>query len=330
MNTAARLSVYGAVLALLTAGAYATGSAVGPFSSAAPAVSGGSGQAGTSGSEDAGHGDDNSGAVTEIADQPAGLASTGGGYTLTPTTPTLTAGSPSDFTFRITGPGGAPVTAFDEEQTKRLHLIVVRRDTTAYQHLHPTMDPDGTWRTALSVPAGGSYRAFADFIPTGGPPTTLGIDLSAAGDYTPATHPASRTARVDGYEVRLEGDLGAGQDSALTLTVTRDGAPVTDLEPYLGAYGHLVALREGDLAYLHVHPGGEPGDGSTTPGPQIRFVAEVPSTATYRLFLEFQHAGVVRTAEFTLPTTDADGAPTESDGTTQQPAHGHDTQDGDR
>jgi hypothetical protein len=324
MHTAARLSVYGAVLALLTAGAYVTGSAVGPLSSAAPAVTTGAEPADMSSAEDAGHGDDNSGAVTEVVDQPAGLASSRGGYTLTPTTPTLTAGTPTDFTFRITGPDGTPVTAFDEEHTKRLHLIVVRRDTTAFQHLHPTMDPDGTWRTSLTVPAGGSYRAFADFIPTAGPPTTLGVDLSAAGDYTPATHPTSRTAQVEGYEVRLDGELTAGQDSPVTLTVTRDGVPVTDLEPYLGAYGHLVALRAGDLAYLHVHP-----DGSTAPGPQIRFIAEVPSAATYRLFLDFQHAGVVRTAEFTLPTAAAGGAPAQSAAITeQQPGHGHDAQNG--
>jgi hypothetical protein len=323
MNTAARLSVYGAVLALLTAGAYVTGSAVGPLSSAAPAATTGVEPVEMSGAEDAGHGDDNSGAVTEVVDQPAGLASSRGGYTLTPTTPTLTAGNPTDFAFRITGPDGSPVTAFDEEHTKRMHLIVVRRDTTAYQHLHPTMDPDGTWRTSLTVPAGGSYRAFADFAPTGGSPTTLGVDVSAAGDYAPATHPTSSTAQVDGYEVRLDGDLTAGQASSLTLTVARDGVPVTDLEPYLGAYGHLVALRTGDLAYLHVHP-----DGVSTPGPRIRFVAEVPSAATYRLFLDFQHAGVVRTAEFTLPTATAGGAPAQPAEVTEQPGHGHDAQNG--
>ena len=102
--------------------------------------------------------------------------------------------------------------------------------------------------------------------------------------------------------MRLDGELVPGRPSPLTLTVTRDGAPVTDLQPYLGAYGHLVALREGDLAYLHVHPEGAPGDGRTPAGPQIRFVAEVPSAAQYRLFLDFQHGDTVRTAEFTVPT----------------------------
>ena len=86
----------------------------------------------------------------------------------------------------------------------------------------------------------------------------------------------------------------------LTLTVSRHGAPVTDLQPYLGAYGHLVTLREGDLAYLHVHPGGEPGDGQTKPGPDVEFGAEVPSAGRYHLYLDFRHDGVVRTAPFTL------------------------------
>jgi hypothetical protein len=309
MHTLAKLSAYGAALALLAVGAYATGSAVGPLDGAATATAA---PAGPPGGEVAGHGDIHGDAAPETAnrsDQPAGLASSRGGYTLTPTASTLTAGTAGDLAFRITGPDGAPVTAFDEEHTKRLHLIVVRRDTVGYQHLHPTMDPDGTWRARVDVPAGGVYRAFSDFTPTGGPATTLGMDLSAAGSYTPARYPASRVAEVDGYQVRLDGDLTAGQSSALTLTVTKDGAPVTDLQPYLGAYGHLVALRSTDLAYLHVHPEGSPGDGRTAAGPQIRFVAEVPSTGTYRLFLDFQHADTVRTAEFTVPTGPTGPAP---------------------
>ena len=81
--------------------------------------------------------------------------------------------------------------------------------------------------------------------------------------------------------------------------MSRGGTPVTDLQPYLAAYGHLVALRQGDLAYLHVHPDGAPGDGRTEPGPAIVFHTTAPSDGTYRLFLDFKHGGVVRTAEFT-------------------------------
>jgi hypothetical protein len=95
-----------------------------------------------------------------------------------------------------------------------------------------------------------------------------------------------------------------GAAGELELNVLRDGKPVTDLQPYLCAYGHLVALRSGDLAYLHVHPGGEPGDGKTEPGPGISFIATAPSTGSYRLFLDFKHRGVARTAVFTVQAGD--------------------------
>ena len=294
MNVSAKLSAYGAALALLVAGAYVVGTAVGPLRSVAAS------DAAPSGAEAAGHGDAHSGTVAEAAtDQPAGLASSRGGYTLTPTDSTPEAGS---FSFQITGPDGAPVTAFDVEHDKRMHLIVVRRDTPGFQHVHPEMAPDGTWSVPLTLPTGGSYRAFADFAPTGGAGTTLGVDLAVPGAFEPAEHAPSRTAQVDGYTVELAGELVPGQASPVTLTVSKDGRPVTDLQPYLAAYGHLVALRGGDLAYLHVHPEGAPGDGRTPAGPQIEFVAQVPSAGSYRLFLDFQHDGVVRTAEFTVPT----------------------------
>ncbi|MGH4000537.1 MAG: hypothetical protein ACRDTJ_24090, partial [Pseudonocardiaceae bacterium] len=242
-------------------------------------------------------------------DQPGGLASSRGGYTLTPIDPTLTPGTSEDFTFRITGPDSAPVTAFDVEHDKRMLLIVVRRDTTGFLHVHPEMDVHGTWRVPLTVPAAGSYRAFADFTPTGGEGTTLGVDVVAPGAFEPVTHVAARTGQVEGYTVDLTGDLVPGQASLLTLTVSKDGQPVTDLRPYLAAYGHLVALRESDLAYLHVHPDGAPGDGRTPAGPDLRFVVEVPSAGAYRLFLDFQHADAVRTAEFTVPTGTGTAAP---------------------
>ncbi len=166
----------------------------------------------------------------------------------------------------------------------------------------------------MTLAAGGAYRTFADFAATGGRPTTLGADLFAPGGFSPITPQPSRTGTApDGYQVRLDGDLVPGRSSLLTLTGTRDGRPVRDLRPYLGAYGHLVALRGGDLAYLHVHPDGTPGDGATAPGPQIRFHAEVPSAGTYRLFLDFQHGGQVRTAQFTVATTGTpDAAPREA------------------
>ena len=218
-----------------------------------------------------------------------------------------------------------------------LHLIVVRRDMTDFQHVHPERDAQGRWSVPLTLAQPGPYKVFADFIPAGrDKPLTLAADLTAPGAYTPA--PAaepSRTASIDGYDVSLAGELAAGASSKLTLTVAKDGRPVTDLQPYLAAYGHLVAIRDGDLAYLHVHPDGELDDPATKPGPDITFYADVPSAATYRLFLDFQHAGVVRTAVFTATAAstgearDTTPAPTPPTAPSTSPAahssspHGH-------
>jgi len=309
MNTIVKLSVFGAALALVVGVAYGVGTAVGPLDTATPNADHSSQDSGSGHGE--AHGDT---AQATASDLPGGLASSAAGYTFAPAISTLTAQATTVFTFHITGPDGRSVSAFDVEHDKRMHLIVVRRDGTAFQHVHPTMAPDGTWSVPLTVPTAGSYRAFADFTPTGAAPTTLGVDLAVPGLFEPVTHAPTRTATVDGYDITLAGDLIGGRDSPITLTVRRDGQPVTDLEPYLGAYGHLVVLRESDLAYLHVHPDG----GTTSAGPDIQFVAGVPTEGSYRLFLDFKHDGVVRTAEFTVPTGPAAPAPG-----TPPPAAGH-------
>ncbi|MEV4117919.1 hypothetical protein [Micromonospora sp. NPDC049645] len=232
---------------------------------------------------------------------PGGLLVSERGYTLEPVDAPA-----GEFAFRIAGPDGRPVTRYDVAHDKTMHLIVARRDLSGFRHVHPDLAPDGTWRVDTPLTGPGQWRAFADFIPTGGEPLTLGVDVSVPGELTERPLPAPATsATVDGYTVTLTGVPQPGRTSPLTLTVSRDGQPVTDLEPYLGAYGHLVALRRGDLAYLHVHPDGTPGDGRTRPGPAVTFLADVPSAGSYRLYLDFRHGGRVHTAEFTVVAGDA-------------------------
>lgn len=241
-------------------------------------------------------------APTVSGEIPGGLMVSQAGYTLRLAGARAEPGRDVPVGFTIEGPDGHPVTAYDVEHGKRLHLIAVRRDFDGFQHVHPHLDRTGTWSTDLDLTPG-EWRLYADFNPTGGVGLTLGSDLAVPGDYRPERAPGVvRTARVDGYTVTVAGDLTPGVDSRLTLSVTRDGRPVTDLQPYLGAYGHLVVLREGDAAYLHVHPEGTPGDGVTEPGPEISFEAAVPSGGDYRLFLDFRHGGAVHTAELALTT----------------------------
>ncbi|MGW0703066.1 hypothetical protein ACWD0A_27885 [Streptomyces sp. NPDC002867] len=237
---------------------------------------------------------------------PGGLQVSQDGYTLDLKTPRITAGQETLLRFAINDDTGKAVTDYHMTHGKDLHLILASRDLNTFRHVHPTLGSDGTWSITVDLPAAGDYRVFADFTPAakGANALTLGADLAVAGSYQPRDLPAQKaTVEVDGYTVTVDGALTAGTMSELTLSVAKHGRPVTDLEPYLGAYGHLVALRSGDLAYLHVHPEGEPGDGTTRPGPDISFMAAAPSNGAYRLFLDFKHGGTVRTAAFTMHTS---------------------------
>ena len=172
---------------------------------------------------------------------------------------------------------------FEVEHEKRMHLIVVRRDGTGFQHLHPELAADGTWSTPITLPEAGAYRVFADFKRDGEAQTLAG-DLTVDGDADYRPLPARTDAdTTDGYAVKLAQD-----GSTVGFTITKDGRRI-ETEPYLGAGGHLVALREGDLAYLHVHPSGA----------GVEFETELDPASRYRLYLQFKHEGRIHTAEFT-------------------------------
>ena len=288
MSTATRVTGFLVALAAVFAMALGVGKAVGPASEPAPAAH-----------------DRHQASTAKAAaktDTPGGLMVSQNGYSFSLTDRQAKPGRNVGVSFTIDGPDAKPVTEYDVEHEKRLHLIAVRRDFTGFQHVHPELGSDGVWSTDLDLTAG-QWRLFADFKAAEADAVTLGADLAVDGDYQPDT-PATekRTAEVDGYTVTVDGDLTPGSDAKLTLDVSMDGTPVTDLKPYLGAYGHLVSLRAGDLAYLHVHPDGTPGDGTTQPGPKVVFYAAVPSAGTYHLFLDFRHQGKVHTAAFTVST----------------------------
>ncbi|MEV6057682.1 hypothetical protein [Streptomyces sp. NPDC052107] len=321
MNTGLKITVFATALAATFGTAYGVGSGVGEISPATKRAAheehDGDGHGGHHG---AGH------ASTAL---PGGLQMSERGYTLDLKTPAVAAGKASDLRFTVVQDAtGRPLTAYQREHTKQLHLIIASRDLTLYRHLHPTRAADGTWSAPVTLPEAGAYRVYADFTPRGGEGLTLGADLTASGPYQPAPLPAPGTAaKVDGYEVTLRGRLEPAKGSELTLTVSRNGKPVRDLQPYLGAHGHLVALRAGDLAYLHVHPGGEPGDGTAEAGPDIPFTATAPSAGTYRLFLDFKHGAQVHTAAFTVraagPTQRPEATGTATPVPSCHPGHGH-------
>jgi len=270
MTAGGRVTAFGALLAALFALAVLAGRAVGPSAEAEP------GPAHDAGAGAAPHGGG--------ASEPSGTSDAG--LRLVAGDTALTAARSERFEFAIHDARGRPLRDFEVEQGRRMHLIVVRRDLRRFAHLHPAQDPAGRWSVRVTLPDAGVYQAFADFQ-TASTRHVLGTDLFAAGRFTPLALPApSTTARADGYDVTLRSGPAPGE---LRFTVRRDGGEV-DLQPYLGANGHLVMLRAGDLAYEHVHP--------LARGP-LAFDTGGAAPGTYRLFLQFRHADRVHTVAFT-------------------------------
>jgi hypothetical protein len=282
MSATAKLAGFAAFLLLVFGAAVAAGGAIGPERD----------DGGTAAEDDgmAAHGRET--AAEKVPDPVRGLAVSAGGLKLALQEARLRRGRPAELRFSIVGSDGQPVRDFDVEHQKRMHVIVMRRDGQGFQHLHPELGGDGVWSVRLTLPDAGSYRVFADFKHDGAA-QTLAADLAVDGaaDYRPLPAPATTADIGDGYQVRLDaGAVRAGRESELRFSVTRDGKPIRT-EPYLGAGGHLVALREDDLAYLHVHPEGH--------GEAVGFMTEFPSEGRYSLYLQFKHEGRVHTAEFT-------------------------------
>ena len=316
MSPRARIATFALVLVGAFVAAFALGSAFDPADTDA------GGTHGMVAHEEAGmqaraHGGHSAEAATA-----AGLAVAEGGYALRLSPTRMQPGVMGELSFRIVDDEGEAVHDFDLLHEREMHLIVVRRDGAHFQHLHPDLGADGTWRVALTLPAAGVYRVFADFS-VAGEQHTLATDLFAPGPFRPRPFSASApdgvsaatevsvspgmreelpsdprrpmVDRVGAYEVRLRTDsLEAAAPSALRFEVSERGEPVAP-EAYLGANGHLVALREGDLAFLHVHPDEE----GTAPS-VIPYSATFPTAGRYRLYLQFKHGGRVRTAPFTV------------------------------
>lgn len=293
-TTVSRLASFSVGLALAAGAAGALGAATGatpPFQDCLKVAAADAGF-GTQAMADAGHGEP----MVEAVPGSDGLRTQLAGLRLAPRSHELTAGASTTWRFRIIGCDGQPVRHFDRENTKLLHLIVVRTDLSGYQHLHPTLGSDGTFTIALRTARPGTYRAIADFA-VDGRKYVLGTDLAAPGPvHSMPLPPPAVAGHTDGYAVELErpARLTAGQEAQLTFRITRHGRPVPDLQPYLGSYGHLVALHVPELAYSHVHPvSADPAEGAIT------FNTELRTPGAYRLFLQFQTQGRVHTVGFT-------------------------------
>lgn len=212
------------------------------------------------------------------------------------------AGEETKVTIRIEDKEGKAIDKFDINHEKKLHLIVVNKDLSFFSHVHPQEQGGGAFDIPFEFPAGGDYQLIADFIPTGLGSTTLKEWVNVDGDQ-PASQPLkpqndALTTVVDGKEVTLTIDhLMAGMETNLTFTLKDEKTkePITNLQPYLGAVGHVVIIDEKVEQYLHVHPLEE-----KSTGPEAKFMTEFPNKGMYKIWGQFQQDGNVFTVPFVV------------------------------
>lgn len=198
---------------------------------------------------------------------------------------------------------GTPVTALEVVHTKKLHLIVTSKDLSFFDHIHPEPQPDGSLALDYAFPAPGDYLLYADLTPVGDRNQVFRLPVTVAGTPRPAV-PLTATeagAKVFGeYRValRISPTPAVARDEAqLSFTISQNGVPVTDLEPFLGAGGHCVVVSEDTQGYLHSHPLEMNGDRF---GPTVTFHTLFPRPGLYKIWGQFLHQGRPLTADFVV------------------------------
>ncbi|WJH34476.1 hypothetical protein N6H14_32485 [Paenibacillus sp. CC-CFT747] len=207
----------------------------------------------------------------------------------------------TELTIQVKDKDGKPVNQYDVNHEKWLHLIIVNHDLSFFNHIHPEFKGDGTFTVKTSFPAGGEYKVFADFIPTGGTNTTLSEWVKVEGKegkHAAIAADANLVKEVDGKEIELSMSAAKPkEDVTLTFNIrdakTKKG--IYNLQPYLGAVGHVVILSEDANQYLHVHSIDEKAT-----GPDAKFATSFPQSGTFKIWGQFQHNGEVITVPFVV------------------------------
>jgi hypothetical protein len=218
---------------------------------------------------------------------------------------------------------GTPVTDLLTVHEKPLHVFLISRDLAYFAHEHPTSTGNGAFVVKHMAPPG-EYVVIADFLPAAttaqmvhraivapgldrapapvaGPPPAPDIPDAAA---RASGNPSSGSAEtiVDGVRIRLDAaDLVAGQTGLLRFHLfdAAGGVPVRDLEPYLGAAGHVLVTNASLTDAVHGHP-----EEAGTDVSAITFRPFMPGAGVAKLWLQFQRKGKVTTAPFVIEIQD--------------------------
>lgn len=218
---------------------------------------------------------------------------------------------PSLLEFTVTDHDGKRLTQdqYTINHEKRMHVIIASADLSQFRHVHPIFDT-GTLSYKLpdfTFPAAGNYRVFTDFVVDAHNEDGAmkmndhagvqyqDVIVGKPGAVQPLGEPTF-SASADGNQVKLNVKPGKSPTKKLLeFTITRDGKPVTDLQKLLGALGHLVVLRGGDLEYIHTHALSTDIDNQNG---KVRFEVDFKQKGSYKAFAQFQRDNKVITTDF--------------------------------
>lgn len=209
---------------------------------------------------------------------------------------TVEAGKPARLNLMLHGPTGAMISKFDTVHEKKLHLIIVRDGLDRFAHIHPEVGRSGITAT-FTFPTPGRYLLYADFKPTGAGQSVAMAELSVAGEAPPKpplVPDAPGRVAGDGLtaDIAISGAV-VGRTARIAFALTdASGTRVTDLQPYLGAMGHLVIVSADGTRYLHSHPL------DRRPAGEVAFETDFPAAGLYKGWGQFQRAGRVLTVPF--------------------------------
>ncbi|MBY6038040.1 hypothetical protein KUV80_15300 [Fictibacillus nanhaiensis] len=191
---------------------------------------------------------------------------------------------------KISDPDGKAINTYEINHEKKMHVIVVSKDLSYFNHIHPKFLGDGMFSVKNRFPSGGDYKIITDFIPSGGNEVTEmeWVQVEGKKESHKTIEPdRSLTKKSKGKTVSLSFDEEYPKpDTKIKLTFSiqnEKGEPVTDLQPYLGASGHVVIISEDTEEYLHVHPLDEKAT-----GPDAEFETTFPRAGTYKIWGQFK------------------------------------------
>jgi hypothetical protein len=226
-------------------------------------------------------------------------------FTFTP--PRIPANENLRIEIRVSHPKtGEPVKRFQIIHEKPVHFFIVSEDLEYFAHQHPALSADGVFRLDTRLPKAGNYKLLVDFFPEGGTPQLISKLFTTAGYKRGIAESVAKLApdfapkHSENIDVELVVDPEqplAGKKTMLFFRLK----PVEGIEPYLGAWGHMLVASNDLVDMIHTHP--IYVTDSATGEKQIQFNLFFPREAIYRVWVQFQRQGKVNTVAFTLPVS---------------------------